>query len=308
MSVYNTKEEYLREAIDSILNQSFSSFEFIIVDDASNDETKKILSSYSDERIRMIKNDVNHGLTYNLNRTLEVSSGKYIARMDADDVAHPDRIERQVRYMEENEEVNILGSYMNCGGTIRTYWDDKPWEYRKVALLFENIGLGHPSVMFRKSFLDEHKLKYDETMKKSQDFELWTRCIEYTNLYVYPECLMDYRIHDGQISTALSSEQQACIKEIKRRQLNKFRTYLSQSDIDLFSQPDETSSAKLSDYRRIMRAIIKANDIEKKYNSDILKYVLRRKYRIYLNYHYLNLYRIEKYIVWPLMGYGIVNV
>lgn len=299
MSVYNTKEEYLREAIDSILNQTDSDFEFIIVDDASDEATKAVLHSYTDNRIKLITNNENKGLTVNLNVALQEAKGKYIVRMDADDIAHPSRIEKMTHHMDNNPEINVLGCYMDCGGIIRKYYGNIPHDLRKTLLLFDNTGLGHPSVIFRKSFLDEYNIHYDDDIKKSQDYEIWTRCIKHSNINVYPECLMTYRIHDGQISTGQSEDQNRFMKMVKMRQLQCFKPFISDEQITRFTESDITTSLNLSEYRAIMKAIKKANQ---KYNivpKDMLWFALRRRYGVYLNYHYLNLYRIEKYLVVP---------
>lgn len=299
MSVYNTREDFLRECIDSILNQTEKDFEFIIIDDNCNKKTRYILESYKDSRIVLIINNENKGLTYNLNRALDLAQGQYIFRMDADDVSHIDRIRQMTQYMDENDNINILGSYMNCDGIIRKYYGNIPWEIRKTLLLFDNAGLGHPSVVFRKSFLDKFELKYDVTIRKSQDFELWTRCVEYTNLHVYKKSMVDYRIHEDQITTKCSEEQKQCMKCIKERQLMKFRPFISDEDIHNFSVPDRESKLKLGEYRRIHRNILKANKHYKYVSQDILWYVLRKKYTEYLNYHNINLYRLEKYLIVP---------
>ncbi|MDO4966367.1 MAG: glycosyltransferase family 2 protein [Lachnospiraceae bacterium] len=299
MSVYNTKEEYLQEAIDSILNQTETDFEFIIVDDCCDEDTKRVLSSYTDNRIKLIVNKENKGLTYNLNVALSIATGDYIVRMDADDIAYNTRIEKMTAYMNENPNVNVLGSYMDCGNIIRKYHGNIPWEIRKAMLLFDNVGLGHPSVIFRKSFLDKYDLCYDVEIKKSQDYEMWTRCIEYSNLNVYPECLMKYRIHDEQISTKQASNQNEYMRTVKIRQLSKFKPYLTDDEINEFVEGDRNSKLSLKDYKKICKKIIVANDKYNLVDNDILKFVLRQKYGVYLNFHNLFLYRIEKYLYVP---------
>lgn len=299
MSVYNTKEEYLREAIDSILNQTETDFEFIIVDDCSDENTKRVLNSYTDNRIKLIVNKENKGLTYNLNVALSMANGDYIVRMDADDIAYDTRIEKMTSYMDKHAEVNVLGSYMDCGNIVRKYHGNIPWEIRKTMLLFDNAGLGHPSVVFRKSFLDKYNLCYDVEIKKSQDYEMWTRCIEYTNLNVYPECLMKYRIHDDQISTKQAGNQNEYMRIVKVRQLSKFKPFLTDDEINDFVEGDRNSKLSLKNYKKICKKIIAANDKYKLVDKEVLKFVLRQKYGVYLNFHNLFLYRIEKYLYVP---------
>ena len=108
MAVYNG-EKYLRSAIDSILSQTYIDFEFIIIDDCSTDNTANILESYTDSRIQIIRNEKNLRLPASLNKGLKIAKGKYIARMDADDIAMPDRFEKQVKYLEAHQEVAVIG-------------------------------------------------------------------------------------------------------------------------------------------------------------------------------------------------------
>jgi glycosyltransferase involved in cell wall biosynthesis len=108
MSVYNG-EEHLREAIDSILNQTYKNFEFLIIDDGSTDGSVNIIRSYLDPRIRLIKNKKNIGITRSLNKGLKLARGEYIARMDDDDIAFPERLEKQVRFLNEHVNVGLVG-------------------------------------------------------------------------------------------------------------------------------------------------------------------------------------------------------
>ena len=110
MSIYNTRREYIIRAVDSILKQTFDDFEFIIVNDGSEDFVRETIQTFSDKRIKYLENGKNIGLVRSLNRALELSSGEYIARMDSDDISLPQRFERQVEYMDKNPHVGVLGT------------------------------------------------------------------------------------------------------------------------------------------------------------------------------------------------------
>ena len=116
MPNYNTPEEYLRAAMESILSQTYSNFEFIIVDDGSTDDSPSIIKSYQDDRIIFIKNEKNLGITKSLNIALARATGEFVARMDADDISLPQRLERQVHYMREHTDVVVCGTYVSCFG------------------------------------------------------------------------------------------------------------------------------------------------------------------------------------------------
>jgi len=180
MSVYNA-EKYLEKAIKSILTQSYHNFEFIIINDKSNDNSSDIISKYADQdqRIKYIENKKNRGLTYSLNKALEFAQGEYIARMDADDISTPDRLEKQANYLKKNKELSLIGtSAYNIdekGNIIAER--NVPLKYEDIK---KNINLVnpiiHPSVMFRKKDILAIG-GYNEKFKKVQDYELWFRII-----------------------------------------------------------------------------------------------------------------------------------
>ena len=212
MSVYNTKSTFLEEAIDSVLRQTYSNFEFIIVDDASNSETKRILNKYRvDERVRIIENEANKGLTINLNIAMAHSRGKYLARMDSDDICDIYRFEKQVAFLEANDSIDVLGTGYSilCNGTNkRQYIEGKNTAQIQASLFFGNSCIVHSSVMLRAcKFNTISGLCYDETFKKSQDYDLWSRSCSTCGFAVLDEPLMVYRISEDQISQRASSEQ-----------------------------------------------------------------------------------------------------
>lgn len=201
MSVFNTKEEYLHKSIQSILNQSFTDFEFLIFNDCSNVRTTAILRGYKDERIKLIENSINKGLTRNLNVGIGMARGKYLARMDADDISLPKRLETQYTYMEKHQDVDILGGKVLSDSEMYVCWRYYPQELRRVSLLFGNFGIFHPSAFLRTDFLRKNNLFYDEEYDKSQDYELWTRAFRIGKVAVCREPILYYRFHAGQIST-----------------------------------------------------------------------------------------------------------
>ena len=155
MSVYNG-EKHLREAIDSILNQTFGDFEFLIINDGSTDRTADILQSYQDSRIKIIHNEKNIGLTKSLNKGLKLAKGEYLARMDADDISYPNRLEVQYEYMEKNPNVGIVGSWNDViddiGNTIGFWKCNYSSEEIYYILNFRNC-LTHCSVLFKKELV-----------------------------------------------------------------------------------------------------------------------------------------------------------
>ncbi len=197
MSVYNN-EEYLEEAIESILNQTFTDFEFIIIDDGSTDGTWAILSSYADPRVRLVHNQGNIGLTRSLNKGLTLAQGVYIARMDADDISLPDRFERQIAFLSAYPGVGLLGvGWWNLKSNGEKQQMVSPPTADSVIRWFLLFGtvLAHPGVMFRKDLINKVG-QYNENIHFAQDYELWCRMAQVTRLANLPEPLLLLRQGD----------------------------------------------------------------------------------------------------------------
>ena len=180
MSVYNG-ERYLREAVESILNQTFTDFEFIIVDDGSTDRTSEILKSYADPRLITI-NQANKGVTQSLNKAIELARGEYIARMDADDISLPKRLQMQVEFLEKHPAtVGLVGTsvihFDEDGKTIMEKTLLTESSRIKEALLSEN-QFCHGSVMLRRECIEKAG-RYREEFKHAQDYDLWLRIAEH---------------------------------------------------------------------------------------------------------------------------------
>ncbi len=219
MSVYNAAP-YLKEAVDSILNQTFGDFEFLIVDDRSTDNSIKILETYEDERIVLFQNHKNIGLTRNLNKLIKLAKGEFIARMDADDISLPMRFEKQIKFLVNNLDIDL------CGTQIGVFGNDKSnssypinFDDIKFQLMYQN-PIAHPSVVWRKKALLSNHLFYDENYITSQDFELWTRCALNLKMSNLNEILVHYRTHNNQISILKNENQRNAALSIKLKYLN----------------------------------------------------------------------------------------
>lgn len=204
MSVYNA-EKFLPQAIESILNQSFSNFEFIIIEDCSTDSSLAIIQDFArkDSRIKLIQKSENKrmaGFIENLNIGLSEAKGKYIARMDADDISHPHRFEKQVKFLEENPDIFMVGSAIN-------FIDENNQFTKKLEAIEDNQGITqtmpkkitmyHPVIMFK----NDGKTRYREKIFYCEDYDLYLRLIlEGKKFYNFTEPLLDYRILDSSIS------------------------------------------------------------------------------------------------------------
>ncbi|MEN6388950.1 MAG: glycosyltransferase family A protein [Syntrophomonas sp.] len=262
MAVHNG-EPYLKAAVKSILNQTYSNFEFIIIDDASSDNSRLQIASNYDPRIRLFCNEHNQRLAGSLNRGLKLARGKYIARMDADDISLSDRLARQVAFMEEHPNIGVCGSWLECFGDKKQVWDyaTDP-EFILCNLLFQN-QLGHATVMMRREWMLSKGLFYNPHFRESEDYELWTRCSEHFPLANLPHVLYMYRWHGQQASQARTGEQHYYAGLVCLRQLKRIGIRPSEEEIKLhlkFSTGNTyTSYAFLNGARQWLHKIFEAN-------------------------------------------------
>jgi glycosyltransferase involved in cell wall biosynthesis len=200
MPAFNT-ENYIGEAIESILNQNFEDFEFLIIDDGSTDSTTEIIEFYrsQDNRIIVHKNQNNQGLSFSLNKGLDAAKGKYIARMDADDISLPNRLRIQVDFMDSHPEVAVSSAWMKTIGKRKEELWKSPITHEKiVARLFCNNCIWHPVSIIRKDVIDNLDLRYDENYTKGQDYRFWVDIAKHQKLANISKVLHLYRIHENQ--------------------------------------------------------------------------------------------------------------
>ncbi|MGC8803914.1 MAG: glycosyltransferase, partial [Bacteroidales bacterium] len=234
MSVYNASP-YLRESIESILSQTYPHFEFLIINDASTDNSSQIIKSYTDNRICLIENIHNLGLNESLNKGLRQARGQYIARMDADDIALPQRLERQVNFLENNPDYGLVGSYMQLLSSKQLVKVPTSDEAIRTVMLFHNPFV-HPSVMIRKAVLDRYHLWYDETLLAAEDEDLWFRIAQHCKVANLPEVLLLYRIHSQQVSIAKKTTQQTTSRLIKVKKIRHFMPIDNHLNINFYQQ------------------------------------------------------------------------
>jgi len=220
MPVYNGGK-FVREAINSILCQTFTDFEFIIIDDGSTDNSVSIVESYNDSRIILKHNTSNLGLIKSLNKGLELAKGKYIARMDADDFSKPNRLELQNNFMDYNHDVGVCGTWVQVIGEQNAIWkppiaDDNI----RSSMVFENV-IYHPTSMFRRNLLEKNNIYYNESMNCAEDYAFWLQWSAYTKLANVGEILLNHRIHPESIGATNKNKQQEIASQIRFLQIEK---------------------------------------------------------------------------------------
>lgn len=221
MTVYNS-ERYLGTAIESVLQQTFTDFELIILDDCSVDSSWQIIQKYvgQDERIIAIKNEKNLGGCQNLNKGLKLLRGAYMARHDNDDWSFPDRLEKQFNYMEAHPEVGIVGGAMEiidvAGKTIgKRMYNLSDTEIRKK--IFRYSPFAHPLVMIRKSVLDKVGCFYDPSFAPADDYDLWFRIGKESKFANLPDTLLKYRVVPGSITLGSTKKMEVTTVRVRRK-------------------------------------------------------------------------------------------
>ncbi len=188
MPVYNG-ESFLQVTIESLLGQTYTDYELLIVDDGSTDKSQEIIKRFSDPRIRVLTNPQRLKLSGALNRGIQESSGMYIARMDADDIALPDRLGKQVEFLDANGHIGLCGTWIKRfgtgGGGVEKYFTAS--DQVKAYALFD-CPFAHPSVMFRKDLFVRYGLRYDGSFYPTEDYELWARALDFFPVRISERC------------------------------------------------------------------------------------------------------------------------
>lgn len=241
MPVYNG-EKYLKEAVESILNQTFRDFEFLIINDGSTDNSVGIIQSFNDSRLRLIHNESNLGLIKTLNKGFKLSRGKYIARMDCDDISLPKRLSAQASFMEKHQGIGVCGSWVKVIGLGEKFINKYPLKHEEArAYLLFNTPFAHPSVIIRKEVIEKYNLEYDEDYKHAEDYELWSRIIEHTKISNIPKVLLHYRAHPESASKKNSSIQTENSNRIRLKLLKQLSINPTPTELDIhrrFIRPD----------------------------------------------------------------------
>lgn len=223
LAVYNGAT-FISEAVESILNQTFSDFELIVINDGSSDDSEKILNFFNDPRIIRIKNERNLGLILSLNAGIKIARGEYIARMDADDISVPNRLEKQVEFLENNKNIGVLGTAVyridKKGSVISELIQPLSHEAIVWKMCFE-CALIHPTVMMRKNILPEEG-PYSLEFKHIEDTELWMRLIERVRFANLPDLLHKYRLHGSSIGNLQSNAQYRLSLVLRKNFLSNF--------------------------------------------------------------------------------------
>ncbi len=304
LPVYNG-EKYLLESVQSILQQTFSDFEFLIVDDGSTDRSADIIASFGDSRIRVLKNPERLKLSGALNRGIQEAKGKYIARMDADDIAMPGRLEGQFRFMEQHPDVGVCGSAIEIfGRKQQTRVNQYPADAEEIkAYALFDCPFCHPAVMIRKDLLQKHGLEYDGSYYPTEDYELWARATLLFQTANIDEILLRYRVHDESMTGSDWDRMDSQAARIIGGLLDRLAVRYSEEDLRFHRNIGRGKSCQITDITEFERAerwlqkLVHANTRNPLYDIQALDRIVSLVwYRLCINNSFHGMKVVRKYI------------
>ena len=299
MPVYNTPKDFLKEAIDSILNQTFKDFEFLIINDGSTNNAEDIILSYEDKRIKYIKNEKNLGLIDTLNKGIELAQGEYIARFDSDDISLPERLEKQYNYMINNPQVGVLGTQYESFPKRKVSNLATKNDTIKEILLLDSNTIGHPTVMIKKSILLDNNVRYDKQALYVEDYKMWLDLIDKTEFANLEDILLKYRRHNESICKQNSQKQNINVQKIMFEAQAKYFNINANTIVEIIERLKNNQKIKTNDLLEISNF---ANEIKKlaqqknfsteyKLNHIFSKFILKKCEKDFL---YFKLYLSKK--------------
>ena len=221
---YNA-EEFIRETIESVLNQTFIDYELIIADDMSDDQTKDIILSYNDLRIRYVL--CNHDFIGTRNKALQMARGKYIAQLDHDDIMVPDRLRIQYDFMETHSEIAACGGFLKCFGKLDEIWRGAFGADDLLLHCIVETPILNPTGFIRREILTKHKIRHRRGYSFAEDYKFWTEIAKVGKLAVIPKVLVHYRISDKQASVIHSVRMHEATLKIQNEMINYFLSKLN---------------------------------------------------------------------------------
>ena len=255
--VYNTEEKYLRECIESILNQTFKDFELIILNDGSTNNVEEVIKSYNDKRIFYYKNEKTEGITKSRNKLISLANGKYIAIQDHDDIAFPERLEKEYNFLENNKDISLVSAWIEVFSEINYKFHRKKikvWktkEFPKILDFLKRCELIHPVCMWRKCDFEKYNLVYEDGYYGAQDYALFSKAVRYLKFANIQEPLLKYRRHPNN-----ASRNKKRIKDESLKVKNEILEYLTSDDRDGKLLYNLFKKAKLSFFSKIKAAFL----------------------------------------------------
>jgi glycosyltransferase involved in cell wall biosynthesis len=243
--LYNTNPAHLREMIESILNQTFTDFEFLILNDSpQNTEIEEIVKSYKDKRIKYFRNEKNMGITPSRNKLLKMARGEYVAVFDHDDISVPERLAVSVDFLDKNPHIGVVSGWLQFFGTSDILLKNPEWDTDIKICLTENCFVAHTASMIRKSVLTDNNIEYEEYYTPAEDYRLWARLMDVTNFHNLQMVLVKYRMLSTNTTVTQRIQMKRAHDSICLQLQNKYPVYYNK-----YYQKYRRHSAKSTRFR-----------------------------------------------------------
>ncbi len=302
LPVYNG-EKYLREAIESVLNQTHTNFECIIINDGSKDLSAEIIQQYTDNRIIYIEHPTNCHLVYTLNEGIEIAKGKYIIRMDQDDISLPTRFQRLISYMEQNPEIDVCGSYFETFGATSTVIQ-YPLLHDEIAISFLFFNpFCHPSTIWRVESIRNKGILFDSNYNYAEDYKFFSECALHLKCANIPEVLVKYRIHENQMFYLSPQSYFSTTKKIRTDLLSLLSDDLTEHEINVWEEYAQTNTIVGIEHAMItiILKLVRGNIEKRIFNQALLE---RKFINIWKN-SFLEAKRIRCKEIWLLFTHSL---
>ncbi|MCK9351772.1 MAG: glycosyltransferase [Candidatus Pacebacteria bacterium] len=310
LPVHNS-EQYLRDAVESILSQTYKNFELLILISATTSkESRDILSAFVDQRIRRIERTPDEVMVKALHRGIKEAKGKYIARMDSDDISLPDRLAQQVEFMEKNRKIGVCGTWYTTIGAGKPFTNKFPVDFDDIRanMLFQT-SFAHPSTMFRKSLFEKFHLNYNRDLTYGEDYDLWLRCAEHFPMANIPKVLLHYRVHQKSASQVFKQETGETAYRVRSDMLKKMN--IEQTDEEkrlhnfLLPKDGEDIADFLAKQENWLIKILTANQTTLVYKPESLDKAIYERWRIVCGFNTKERFAVwKKYRSSPLFKIG----
>ncbi len=272
--LYNA-EKYFDEYIKYMICQTYISIEVIIVYDSSTNKTEEIILSYDDQRVVYMKNETNLQIVKTFNKGIALAKGKYIARMDADDISLPERFEKQIEFMEKHPKVDICGTWIKTIGHKDEERElPRSHEEIKASLLF-GTALAHPTILAKRSLFET--FPYQEKYNKAEDYALWTTAIDHYTFSNIQSVLLLYRLHSDQTEQTERATQASVTSGIRSRVLKKFEYDFPARVVDSLNRMSEEQYISVAEAEELLQYLLIANRKSNIYDEDVLRSIFSQR-------------------------------
>ncbi|MBP5546207.1 MAG: glycosyltransferase family 2 protein [Bacteroidales bacterium] len=311
MPTYNVAP-YVKEAIVSVLQQTYKDFELLVIDDCSADETIEVVRGFDDPRIRIVQNEKNVGLAENLNRGLSLINTELVARMDGDYIAEPFWLEREIAILDSYPEIGICSGGFERFGTVKSLVRFPERHEDIMANMLFECSVIVPT--FRMSLYHDHGLRYSTKAFPAEDYRFWAECLRVTKVYNIQETLFHYRMHPTQICTARRQEQQRKVAEVRRYMLNWLSEDFTEDEkkyyTGSFMMPQIASKQDLEERKLFCQKMIEKNRNVGHFEEGALqrrldKHLTLTLYSTIIECHFHNGYSIPSYFRYLSSGLAL---